>query len=105
MDRAYSPREVMETLTSIGGGKNLAAMKIIESLQPFVEEMQATGSIILRDKLNDHAELINKIYNDILKDGVAQQLDVVELRMTLKDLKRIYERLRDYHAASKTLKE
>ena len=105
MDRAYSPREVMENLTSIGGGKNLAAAKTVENLTPFIEEMNRSGSIILRDKLNDYVNLINLILNQILGTGEANQVDVVELRVTLKDLKRIYQRLRDYNDASKSMQE
>lgn len=91
--------QVRQRLIEIGSRRKLAALDVIEKLHPFYEEMQKSGSIILRKKLDQHAELINKIFNDIIETGVAKQDEVIELRVCLKDLQSIYDDLRNYYGA------
>jgi hypothetical protein len=94
---------IRKPLIEIGKGK-IAALKVIEQLRPFVEEMEQSGSIILKRKLDQHAILINKIFNDIIGDGQAKQQDVIELKVCLKDLKEIYTDLRQWDESVKLVK-
>ena len=95
--------EVRRSLIDIGQGK-IVAQKVIEQLRPFVEELQTSGSIMLKRKLDQHALLINKIFNEIIETGNAKQQDVIELKVVLKDLKDIYNDLKNYHDATENLK-
>ena len=94
------PDDKRNQLLDIGQGK-LLANKIIERLTPFVEELQTTGSVLLERKLKQHSVLMNKIYNDIIETGLANQQEVIELRLILKDLKEIYGDLKNYSDAKK----
>lgn len=98
------PEEVRKALIDVGQGK-IAAQRVIEQLRPFVEEMQSSGSITLKRKLNQHAILVNKIYNDIIDNGQAKQQDVIELKVILRDLREIYGDLKNYIDATNKLKQ
>ena len=94
---------VRKPLIDIGKGK-LIAQNVIEKLRPFVEEMEKSGSITLKRKLNQHAVLINKIFNELIATGQAEQSDVIELKVVLKDLQEIYNDLRSWDESVKMLK-
>jgi hypothetical protein len=93
-----SQEDARQRLFDINKGKT-AALSVIEELRPIIEELQRNDSILLRRKLDKHAILINKIFNDLIQTGQADQVNVIELRLVLADLKEIYNDLRNYFDA------
>jgi len=85
-----------------GGLKNLA---MIEQLRPFVEMMQTDiGSAILKEDVEAHAELINKIYNSLIDTGTAEQREVITLQLLHRRLQKTYDRLRVYYEGIQKVK-
>jgi hypothetical protein len=49
--------------------------------------------------------LINKIYEELINDGKADQKDVIELKLRHDRLKKIYDRLKTYDVGTKLVKK
>ena len=80
------------------GKRGLQTIATINSLRPFVEMMQSEiGSEFLRDDVQQHSDLINRIYESLIKEGTAEQRDVISLQLLHKRLQKIYDRLKTYH--------
>ena len=91
-----SQDDAREYLTKIGQ-RGLKTLSVIESLAPFVEAMQTElGAELLKDDIEQHSTLINKIYRSLIDTGNAEQKDVIELRLRDDRLKKIYDRLKTY---------
>ena len=92
-------------LTKIGkrGEKHLST---IQSLAPFVEAMQTDiGAELLKEDIEQHSLLINKIYTQLIEEGTADQRDVIELKLRHDRLKKIYDRLKTYDVGTKLVKK
>ena len=100
-----SADEARVYLTKIGkrGERHLS---VIESLAPFVAAIQTDlGSELLRDDIEQHSLLINKIYDELINTGKAEQKDVIELKIRHDRLKKIYDRLKTNDVGTKLVKK
>ena len=88
------------------GKRGLRTLSTIESLAPFVEAMQSDlGAELLKDDIEQHSILINKIYDGLINTGEAEQKDVIELRLRDARLKKIYDRLKTYDVGVNLVKK
>ena len=100
-----SQDDAREYLTKIGK-RGLKTLSVIESLAPFVEAMQTElGAELLKDDIEQHSALINKIYRSLIETGNAEQKDVIELRLRDDRLKKIYDRLKTYSVSVQMVKK
>jgi arginine decarboxylase-like protein len=91
-----TPEDTRKYLTVVGK-RGLTTLSTIEKLRPFVEMMQSEmGAEFLRDDVQQHSELINKIYEGLIDKGEAAQRDVIALQLLHKRLQKIYDRLSIY---------
>jgi hypothetical protein len=101
----FSTDDAREYLAKIGK-RGLKTLATIESLHPFVEMMETDlGKQFLKDDIEQHSELINKIYESLISTGVAEQRDVIELKLRHDRLKKIYDRLKTYFVSSQMVKK
>jgi hypothetical protein len=97
--------ERLEYLAKIGkrGMKTLAT---IDALAPFVEMSESeVGKEFLKDDLEQHQLLINKIYISLIAEGKADQRDVIELKLRHDRLKKIYDKLKTYYVGVQMVKK
>jgi hypothetical protein len=81
-------------LTGKGG---IEALATIDALRPFIEMAQSdVGKEFLEEDIKDHAFLINKCFDSLIKDGATDQRDVIKLQLTYGRLKKHYDRLTKY---------
>ena len=81
-------------LTGKGG---IEALATIDALRPFIEMAESEiGKEFLSEDIKDHAFLINKCFESLIRDGQADQKDVIKLQLTFGRLKRHYDRLSNY---------
>jgi hypothetical protein len=79
------------------GQRGLKTLDVIQKLQPFVDALQTElGMAFLKDDLEDHARLMNKIYDQLLDKGTAEQQDVVHLKLLHARLDKTYAKLKYY---------
>ena len=101
---SISDEQMREYLVRTGKG-GLKTLGIIEKLRPFVEMMQTDlGSAILKDDVEQHSALINKIYNSLIDTGTADQREVITLQLLHKRLQSVYDRLRVYYEGVQAVK-
>jgi hypothetical protein len=87
------------------GKKGKHTLELIDSLAPFVAAMDTDiGKELLKDDIERHGILINKIYNDLIRDNVASQADAIELKLRHEKLQTIYDRLKSYYVNIKMVK-
>lgn len=87
-----------ESLENICSTREMAAMKVIESLRPFYEEMQKTGSVTLKRQLRRFTELFNQILDEMMKkDSVDPK--VIELKILLIEIKATHRDITEYGKA------
>jgi hypothetical protein len=63
------------------------------------------GKEFLKDDIEQHQELINKIYVSLIDTGNAEQKDVIELKLRHERLKKIYDRLKTFYVAGQMVKK
>ena len=101
----YSSDEAREYLSKVGK-RGLRHLATIEALSPFVEAMQTElGAEFLKDDIEEHSLLINKIYGELINEGKADQKDVIELKIRHDRLRKIYDRLKTYDVGTKLVKK
>jgi len=102
---SISAEEARAYLVTVGK-KGLKTLGTIEALRPFIEMMESElGSEFLRDDITQHSHLIIKIYGSLIKDGSAEQRDVIHLQMLHGRLQKTYDRLAVYSQSVKSVKE
>lgn len=100
-----STDETREYLSKIGK-RGLRTLATIESLAPFVEMCDTPiGKELLKDDIEQHQELINRIYESLISKGMAEQRDVIELKLRHERLKKIYDRLKTFYVSSQMVKK
>ena len=102
-----SPDEQRRYLVNIGTNKpGVERLKYINTLAPFVEAMQTEiGAQLLKEDIERHSMLVNKIYNDIIENGNVEQRDAIELRLIQDRLKLISTRLKSFNVGVKMIKK
>jgi len=102
-----SPDEQRRYLANIGNSKpGVERLKYVNVLAPFVEAMQTEmGAQLLREDIERHSTLVNKIYNDIINNGQVEQKDAIELRLIQDRLKLISTRLKAFNVGVKMVKK
>ena len=74
-------------------------LEIVQRLRPFIEEQEASGSVIIKRMLNQVDILYNKIFNDIIDKGDINKDDVVTIRVIFLQLQLIMKDRREYESA------
>lgn len=96
-----SIKKYLETV----GKRGFEVLKIITDLRPIIERTETElGKEFLLDDINEHSLVWNKIYSDLISEGVAKQNDVVLLQLLHKRLKRLSDKIASYDKAVKTIK-
>jgi hypothetical protein len=101
---SISDEEMRTYLVQTGKG-GLKTLGLIEKLRPFVEMMQTDlGSAMLKEDVEQHAALINSIYNKLIDTGEVSQREVITLQLLHNRLQTVYDRLRVYYEGIKAVK-
>jgi hypothetical protein len=97
--------ERLEYLAKIGK-RGLKTLATIDALTPFVEMSETDiGKEFLKEDLDQHQGLINKIYTSLITEGNADQKDVIELKLRHDRLKKVYDRLKTYYVGVQMVKK
>jgi len=89
--------EERDMYLKVVGRRGLSVLSLIDNLRPYIESMNDDlGKQILSDDIKMHAELLNKIYTDLISKGTAEQRDVIMLQLLDGRLKTAYDRLENY---------
>lgn len=90
---------------SVVGNRGDKILVLITAMRPFIEAMETEiGKELLADDIVEHARLLNKIFDSLIKDGKAEQSDVILLKLLDSRLKKIYDRLANYNKSVEEVK-
>lgn len=90
-------QEEVDNYLTVVGKRGLEVMRVITSIRPFIEMAESEmGQELIRDDITEHSRLMNKIYDSLVKDGKAEQGDVILLQLLDRRLKKIYDRKQVY---------
>ena len=93
---SISHEEARDYLEKVGN-RGALTLKVIEALAPYVEAIQSEpGMYFMKADLEAHAKLFNKIYNDIITHGQAEQRDAIHLQILHVRLGETYKKLKEY---------
>ena len=88
------------------GKRGLGTLKTITDLRPMVEALETElGQAFLKDDITNHSSLINRIYESLIKEGKAEQKDVIHLQLLHGRILNIYNKLQIYTESVKRIKE
>ena len=98
-------KEVRKYLETVGK-RGLGTLKTITDLRPMVEALETElGQAFLKDDITNHSALINRIYESLIKEGKAEQKDVIHLQLLHGRILNIYNKLQIYQESVKKVKE
>lgn len=90
---------------SVVGNRGSNILGLITAMRPFIEAMETEiGKELLSDDIAEHAKLMNKIFDSLVKDGKAEQADVILLKLLDSRLKKIHDRLANYNKSVEEVK-
>jgi hypothetical protein len=89
--------EARQYLAKVGSKSGAKILSVIETLAPFIEASTTDiGKELLRDDIEQHCILLNRIYKALIETGSANQSDVIKLQILDGRLKAICARLKAY---------
>ena len=79
------------------GKRGLQTLALINKLSPIVSALNSEfGSQFLNDDIEQHAKLINKVYDSLMDTGIAEQRDVIHLQLLHGRLLNSYHKIAKY---------
>lgn len=97
--------EEQKNYLAVVGKRGLSTLALIQKLSPIVGALNSElGSQFLKDDIEQHARLINKVYDSLMDKGTADQRDVIELQLLHGRLFNAYRRISKYEESLNEVK-